>query len=464
MTGTTAREDAVPVLWSLNGLRAAGALLVMLYHVNLWNLQVIRGSSAFNTGVGLFFVLSGLVLTWTTRPGTSLRAFYTRRVARIYPNHLVTYLLGLAVTVLLVGSAISPGTALAGLLLLQSWSPDNTTVFAVNAVTWSLSCEIAFYAAFPGMLWALRRMTARTRAAVAAVALLVPPAVGVAWPATIPLLFHLPLSRLPEFLLGMVVALAVRDGWQPRLPAPVWLGALAVGVLGAAAVDVHPTVLTAVLAALFAPLAARCAQGDVAGRNRWARHPVVKLAGALSFSFYLLHELVIRTLLLTPLRGWATVPLVLGVSAALAFLLWRCVELPGRARILAAASPTPAGTHETRAARARHGRPRRTAWSGTPASVGPDRAHRAPQPPVLDPAPERLALPGPTRDAPNQAPAAGVASAVTIAAVAAVARGAGWIPPAAPPPRADQPGRTAPAWTPPPAPGRGSRAGATRRP
>ncbi|VTR78131.1 acyltransferase family protein [Cellulomonas hominis] len=357
----------LPVLWSLNGLRAAGAVLVMLYHVNSWNLQVIRGSSAGYTGVGLFFVLSGFVLTWTARPGTTIGTFYARRLARIYPNHLVAFLLGVAVTVLVAGTALDVPTVLAGIFLVQAWSPDGEVVFAVNGVAWSLSCEIAFYLVFPLLLWGLRRMRAGTRAVAAGVALAVPPVIGLLWPGTIALLFHLPPSRLPEFVLGMVTAMAVQEGWRPRLPAPVLLGALAVGILGAARFEVHPTVLTAVLAAVFAPLAARCAWGDISGRNRWARHPVVMLGGALSFSFYLLHELVIKVLVATPVRGPVTIPVVLVVSAGLAFLLWRGVEIPVRAGIIAAlpgtAPPRATIRHRPATGRPRHGRPRAVAWS-----------------------------------------------------------------------------------------------------
>lgn len=416
MTGTaTARADGgLPVLWSLNGLRAAGALLVMLYHVNSWNLQVLRGSSAFYTGVGLFFVLSGFVLTWTAQPGTTLRAFYTRRLARILPNHLTAFAIGLAVTVLVVGATVDPVTLLSGAFLVQAWSPDREVVFAVNGVAWSLSCEIAFYAAFPALIWALRRMRARTRAVVAGLALAAPVAVALAWPTLIPVLFHLPPARLPEFLLGMVTALAVREGWRPRVPAWALLVVLAACVLGAAAVEVHPTVLTAVLAVIFAPLAAGCAWGDIDGRNRWALHPVVKLGGALSFSFYLLHELVIKVVVATPVRGPAAIAVVLAVSAGLAFLLWRGVELPARARILAAlpapaprlgAAPPP---HAPGGRRPRHSRPREVAWSfpltpgvGTPAVAWAGAAvpGAAPAPPAA-PAPAPVPVPVPVGTVP----------------------------------------------------------------
>ncbi|GIG36624.1 acyltransferase family protein [Cellulomonas pakistanensis] len=373
-TGTPTRppapaQDGAPaVLWSLNGLRALGAVLVMAYHINLWNLQILRGSSALYTGVGLFFVLSGFVLTWTTRPGTTLRGFYTRRLARILPNHLVTYALGVLLALLVLNREVEPGTVVAGFLLVHAWLPDPEHVFAINDVTWSLSCEIAFYLAFPLLLPALRRLRARNRVLLVGTALVVPSVLTTLWPSLYSLLFHFPPARLPEFALGMITAMAVQEGWRPRVPAPVLLGVLAVVLLGAAAVEQVPaTPLTAVLAALFAPLAARCAWGDVEGRNRWARHPVVMLAGGLSFGFYLLHELVIKLLLTTEVRGPVVVPIVLVGSAALAFALWRGVELPARARLLAATdawtrrAPVTAGHAAGRLGR--HGRPWSVRWS-----------------------------------------------------------------------------------------------------
>jgi peptidoglycan/LPS O-acetylase OafA/YrhL len=364
-----AAPSAPPVLWSLNALRAGGAVLVMLFHISSWNLHVLRGSSALYTGVGLFFVLSGFVLTWTARPGTGLGAFYSRRVARILPNHLVTYALGLVLTLLVVGRPVELGTVIAGVFLLQAWLPEPEMVFAINGVTWSLSCEIAFYLAFPALLLGLRRLRGGTRVALVGTALTVPPVLAAVWPATSAVLFHLPLARLPEFCVGMVTAMAVQQGWRPRVPAPVLLACLGATVLLAAALDerLPATALTALLAALFAPLAARCARGDIEERNAWVQHPVVRLAGALSFSFYLLHELVIKALVATPLRGWWVVPFVLVASAALSYLLWRSVELPGRARILRLSRPGATSSAPAPAAagsgRPRHSRPRSTAWS-----------------------------------------------------------------------------------------------------
>lgn len=403
---TPAADPPAPaVLWSLNGLRAGGALLVMLFHINVWNLQLIRGSGALNAAVGMFFVLSGFVLVWTARPGTTLGTFYTRRLARIVPNHLVTYALGVVLTLVVLDRTVHPGTVIAGVFLLQAWLPSPEMVFAINDVTWSLSCEIAFYVVFPALLWGLRRLRPGVRVALVGTALLIPPALTLAWPSLGTLMFHLPPARLPEFVVGMVAAMAVQGGWRPRVPAPVLLGVLGVVLLGAAAVDVIPLpVLTAVLAVVFAPLCARCAWADAEGRNGWARHPAVMLAGALSFSFYLLHELVIKVLVQTPLRGWWVVPLVLVVSTALAFVLWRTVELPGRRWVL---SRLGAGSGHHRADSARHGRGGSTRWSepvdvpvdGAGPAAPTTRSAAAVVTSVAREDPARPAAPGPSADA-----------------------------------------------------------------
>src|SRR3954470_17084064 len=75
---------------SLTGLRWVAALLVFAFHsagygvltTSWWHLTRFGF-----IGVSFFFVLSGVVLTWSSRPGQTSRQFYWRRFARIYPSH-----------------------------------------------------------------------------------------------------------------------------------------------------------------------------------------------------------------------------------------------------------------------------------------------------------------------------------------------------------------------------------------
>lgn len=87
---------------SLTGLRFVAAALVFLHHAIYTNVfadpDVVRvfHDLFINTGqmgVAFFFVLSGFVLTFAVRPGDTTRRFLRRRLVKIYPNHVVTFLL-----------------------------------------------------------------------------------------------------------------------------------------------------------------------------------------------------------------------------------------------------------------------------------------------------------------------------------------------------------------------------------
>src|SRR3954466_10818588 len=94
---------AIDQLRSLTGIRWLAALLVFAYHVHV--IRYFRDGPAGTvvdwlfgagvTGVSFFFVLSGFVLAWSARDGDPPRSFWLRRIARVYPVHLVTALTAL---------------------------------------------------------------------------------------------------------------------------------------------------------------------------------------------------------------------------------------------------------------------------------------------------------------------------------------------------------------------------------
>ncbi len=93
---------------NLNGLRAIGAVIVMIGHVDfikqLWGLPVAGWFPVFGKiGVALFFSLSGFLITSllfneldATRT-VRLKDFYIRRILRIWPLYYWVVLLGLVV-------------------------------------------------------------------------------------------------------------------------------------------------------------------------------------------------------------------------------------------------------------------------------------------------------------------------------------------------------------------------------
>ncbi|WP_341716038.1 acyltransferase [Micromonospora sp. FIMYZ51] len=330
-------------LESLTGLRAIAAVAVFGFHalaVGLVDTPVtqwlFRQGAA---GVSFFFLLSGFVLAWSTRPGDPVRRFWRRRLAKVWPNHAAAWAVALAALVV-TGTTVGLGTALVTLLLLQAWVPNEGVYFGVNPVAWSLSCEVFFYALFPA-LWALaRRLPERalwpTLAGVLALVWVVPVA-ALAVPDDLRYwaIWVLPVARLPEFVAGILLARLVGGGRWPR-----WAGAgrIAALVVAACLASWWLPERWRLVAGTVVPLAllvAAVAAGDVQGRRSWLRSRSAVVAGEWSYAFYLLHLLVLGVLVKTvgdsrPLLVELVVVLVaLAVAVAASAAMYRLVEMPG---------------------------------------------------------------------------------------------------------------------------------------
>jgi peptidoglycan/LPS O-acetylase OafA/YrhL len=152
---TVARKPQLP---ALTGVRTLLAVNIMFFHFTPPHMgplyPVIDNSFVF---VGFFFLLSGFILAYNygDRPnGVHKGEFWRARFARLYP----IYLLSLVLFFGMLGAewhARSHGQFVEGViltpLLLQGWSPVLATFW--NTVAWTLSCEAAFYFAFP---WIIR--------------------------------------------------------------------------------------------------------------------------------------------------------------------------------------------------------------------------------------------------------------------------------------------------------------------
>ncbi|MFP2901596.1 acyltransferase family protein [Corallococcus sp. 4LFB] len=361
---------------ALTGLRFLAALHVVLFHFGTpciqgvapeWMVQVVASGYA---SVGVFFLLSGFVLAYNyvdTAGGmqTPPRAFWSARVARVYPVFLLMFLLS-AVPTARASLADNPlpvavaklGTAgLTTLLLLQSWVPRLALYW--NPPSWSVSVEAFFYAVFPALAGRLERFRgARMAAALVGVWMLglLPPvlylvlrpdgpgpldaASGGVWLTVLKLN---PLVRLPEFLLGVLlgrVFVRERAAAAPRRSGAVMaLAGAALLLLGFSqgASIPYPLMHNALLAPASALLVYGLARGGGPLGQALARPWLVHLGGA-SYALYLLqfpvsegvHWLGRFVDLSSPTRFLAVL-LVLLVPASVAVHRW--VETPWRSRV-----------------------------------------------------------------------------------------------------------------------------------
>src|SRR6185312_14161347 len=214
-----------PRLLSLTSLRAFAAFAVFTRHASETFFKVGDHSSLTRqgaTGVSFFFILSGFVLAWSYRPGDSAGRFYRRRFARIYP----AYILMLVLTQVSVGTR--HGFPLVPFLLngtlVQSWVPSAKIFFTSDMGAWSLGCEAFFYLLFPLLLPLVTRAAPRRRWQVLALVGVVDLTVALAthspsqasgfglW-----LVYIFPVTRLGEFVVGLILAVAVAEGLRVRV-------------------------------------------------------------------------------------------------------------------------------------------------------------------------------------------------------------------------------------------------------
>lgn len=105
--------------------------------------------------VSFFFVLSGFILSYVYKNFNNLYdcwRFFSARIARILPVHLVTLFICLvafwpdinAANIENVGQTFAFNT-----MLLHSWIPNVNYYFSFNYVSWSISTELGFYLSFP---------------------------------------------------------------------------------------------------------------------------------------------------------------------------------------------------------------------------------------------------------------------------------------------------------------------------
>ena len=336
----------------LDGVRALALVLVVLQHTLPANSLGLGGA-----GVGLFFALSGYLITGMLlvehqRAGQiNLRRFYLRRVARLAPA-LVLMVALVGCFLVAIGRGDLAAWATPALLYVGNYATVlHGGVLPIFGHTWSLAIEEHFYLAWPLALVFMLRRYALQRVLVVTLAAC---AVGALWRFGLVLaedpgrLAYLgTIERADGLLYGCAAAVAVRMGWRPG----GWCAL--VGAALVAATAVAPFLQDAVVGqgALAIGGALLVAGLDCmrSGAARWALsvQSVVRV-GVLSYGIYLWHF---------PLLALMPMPLALAASVAAAWASNRWVERPIRdwartrqSRTARKYVPVPAAEGATRAA------------------------------------------------------------------------------------------------------------------
>jgi peptidoglycan/LPS O-acetylase OafA/YrhL len=330
-------------------VRFLAAFYVVLFHGLPWLRQKYVLPSALQTFLGngylavnLFFILSGFILAYTYEGQidgkTNRLHFWEARFARIYPVYFLSLVLAFWFE-----RGLTFGARTAVLLMVQAWNPRTPELTgAWNYPAWTLSVEAFFYLCFPFLLPWLSRKSGRMLSWTMGLLLVVcvvmhSPIQGLGDLDRSSLFINivpLPLLRIPEFLLGMVIGLrllrAEAAGQNTGSPSRVYLA-----VLGALLILSLPLgVWVSLVTIPFAVLVYELAIGDSMLAKLLSGRLMV-LLGSASYAVYLLQF---------PVRSWTRVifshfpeklehlgaPLTPLILVLFSISVFKCWEEPGR--------------------------------------------------------------------------------------------------------------------------------------
>jgi peptidoglycan/LPS O-acetylase OafA/YrhL len=358
----------------IDGLRALAVLPVLLFHAKL-------GCPGGFVGVDIFFVISGflissLILKDLTDGTFSLTAFWERRIRRILPA-LVTVVLATLVAgwflflpedlIKLGKAAIAQSTLMSNFLFYQQWLDGNgyfaPTVYPKPLVhTWSLAVEEQFYLLFPLLLaflarWQRPSLVIVTILIIAIGSLMLSVYGCIHYPAAT---FYLLPARAWELLLGALLALLrgrvvinklVKARIVEALPTlqllhdridtnklvreiTGWLGLCLVcyPIFSYNSLNEFPG-WAAVPPCLGAALIIFSSEAKLSIVGRILAWKPAVFIGLISYSLYLWHwPLLVFSKYPFGSQSWKVSASMLLVSAVLATLSWKFVEIPFRKR------------------------------------------------------------------------------------------------------------------------------------
>jgi len=143
------------MLSALNALRFF-AIVMMYFH----HLDYPVGIGAFP--VTFFFALSGFVIAYNydrkfdTLDRKSICHFLIKRISKIYPLHLLTFVFSLPILYVL-NMRLFNGYAVLNIFLLHSYYPIGPSIFSYNPLSWFISDMMFFYLLTPLIFFLLQK-------------------------------------------------------------------------------------------------------------------------------------------------------------------------------------------------------------------------------------------------------------------------------------------------------------------
>lgn len=339
----------------LTSLRFFFAFIVFLSHLDYLPKEEVLFNDIYkgilrhgSLGVSFFFILSGFILAFNYKDKIiseeiSLKDFWAARIARIYPLHLFTLLLSLPIffTESFKAPLLWIGSFMANLFLFQSFIPDEEIYFGFNAVSWSISNELFYYAAFPFLILGFYKFS---RSIYLSFLLLLAIPIGIYFSPTHIEVFVFginPLLRITDFIIGILLfriyESRIIESWFKKFSTASLLefAALAIFILffcfretvaGGYRLSSYYWIPMSLIVVVHSY------QNGII--SRFLSHKSLILLGEISFSFYMLHGLVMRYLLAIERRlhiiqhHYIMMTILFLATILASYVVYRTIELP----------------------------------------------------------------------------------------------------------------------------------------
>ena len=286
-------------LISIQQLRGFAALLVVLHHAaapTVWLWTPLAGSHFGESGVDIFFVISGVIMVIAARDET-VSEFWIKRIIRLLPLYWIATLIFVALRLPHIGDPGFTPLRIVESLLLYPYhdTPGDWVISPVLTPGWTLMLEVYFYFLF-GVGLAIGRPTLTAGSAIAL-------AIVFGWLSQPTSAAGLTFTRpiLCEFVAGLLIGQVYSRSMLPKSLAV----ALPVGFVMALLSDgTFDPRLVRGLGGIFIVAGALALEGA----GRVPQLGGVRTLGDASYSLYLSHTIVLLCLrklfAYFPFHGW----------------------------------------------------------------------------------------------------------------------------------------------------------------
>ncbi len=342
------------IINSLTSLRFIAALGVFFHHTyGFLSPSILTPIQNFikyffygHIGVTFFYVLSGFIISYSfvrhQKNGIfGYSDFLVFRVSRLFPVHILSMILFIVCFgVYLTPETIHLPSFFSNLFLIHAFIPEQVYYFSFNSVSWSISSELFFYVAFCFLVRLKTKyllMLFLSILSVVVYTLISPPeSVPAHW------LFYInPIFRLPDFIAGMLLCrFFLSTSFTPNyfLGSLIEIGSIVLLAITLFVASNFVSDMNLKFDIMFIPamIAIVMAFSYNAGvLSKLLSNRIAILLGEASFSFYMIHGIVISKLLALTAPSpdsyksvFLTIGTALCISTFVSILIYKKFELP----------------------------------------------------------------------------------------------------------------------------------------